>query len=134
MSMSNEHPSPCPFCGGVVLAREGFHMTCIRCGADGPDGDWADEVAASAAWNRRAEHVAGPAWQPIATAPKDGRDLLLWEAGSFVPFVGAWRDGRRPGWHCDTEHYDTDGNACVVSKLWQEGITHWMPIPPAPSA
>ena len=69
-------------------------------------------------------------WQPIETAPKDGRDLLLWETGSYVPFVGAWRDGRRPGWRCDTEHYDTDGNACVISKLWQEGVTHWMPLPP----
>jgi hypothetical protein len=78
--------------------------------------------------------AAEPQWLPIETAPKDGRDLLLWEAGSFVPFVGAWRDGRRPGWHCDTEHYDTDGNACVVSKLWQEGVTHWMPLPAAPAA
>lgn len=73
-----------------------------------------------------------PAWQPIETAPKDGATVLLWESGSSAPFVGAWRSGRRPGWHCDTEHYDTDGNACVISNLWQEGVTHWMPLPAAP--
>jgi len=75
---------------------------------------------------------ADMAWQPIETAPKDGTDVLLWESNSYVPFVGAWRDGRRPGWCCDTEHYDTDGNACVISNLWQEGITHWMPLPAQP--
>lgn len=77
-------------------------------------------------------HTAAPAWQPIEKAPKDGRDLLLWESGSSVPVVASWRDGRRPGWHASQEHYNTDGDACVVDTLWQDGITHWMPLPAAP--
>lgn len=78
--------------------------------------------------------AAEPQWWPIETAPKDGRDLLLWESGSSVPVVASWRDGRRAGWHATTEHYNTDGDACVIDTLWQDGITHWMPIPATPTA
>ncbi len=112
--------SPCPGPGGTVLVPPGgslaYRLLYALC----------DDLLAAA------PAVSAPAWQPIETAPKDGSTVLLWESGSSAPFVGAWRDGRRPGWHCDTEHYNTDGNACVISNLWQEGVTHWMPLPAAP--
>jgi hypothetical protein len=45
---------PCPFCGGINIVREGFHLCCWACGADGPDADTGDEESLIAAWNRRA--------------------------------------------------------------------------------
>ena len=46
-------PLSCPFCNSVALSRAGGHMTCIRCGAEGPDADEPTDEAAIAAWNRR---------------------------------------------------------------------------------
>lgn len=50
--MSNDL-EPCPFCNGVCIARAGHHMTCVRCGAEGPDADNATDEEAIAQWNRR---------------------------------------------------------------------------------
>jgi hypothetical protein len=50
----------CPFCGGVNIVPEGFHMTCWSCGADGPDGDNKDKESRIVAWNRRVDPVATP--------------------------------------------------------------------------
>lgn len=72
------------------------------------------------------------AWRQIETAPKDGTSVLLWEKYSDSPVVGFYHS-RREKWFADTEHYDTDGNACVIDKLSQDLITHWMPLPAAPS-
>lgn len=55
------HAKDCPFCGSVVLAQEGFHLTCLRCGADGPDADSLAVEAVVAAWNRRAPTLPVPA-------------------------------------------------------------------------
>lgn len=69
-------------------------------------------------------------WQPIETAPKDGRLILAanadpaaqnmiviyWEPGSIAfDVIGHWRAS----------------NHFVVT---QSEITHWMPLPPAPEA
>lgn len=48
------HSKDCPFCGSILLAQEGFHLTCLRCGAAGPDADSLAVDAVVAAWNRRA--------------------------------------------------------------------------------
>ncbi|AYC99987.1 hypothetical protein [Neorhizobium sp. NCHU2750] len=64
-----------------------------------------------------ARHLAG--WQPIATAPTDGRDLIMtstdWNGdilvGSFA--FGKWRENPSP-------------EGCSFTP------THWMPIPPMP--
>lgn len=72
-------------------------------------------------------------WMPIETAPKDGTEMLLWEVGSNVPVIGSWYD-RRERWYASTEHYNTDGDACVIDTLWSDGIQHWMPLPQPPEA
>ena len=79
--MSQYPTEPCPFCGSVVLSREGFHMTCIRCGADGPDGDWADDAAAVAAWNRRAQV---PAVEPLTDEKRDAARYRVLREQRFV--------------------------------------------------
>lgn len=70
-------------------------------------------------------------WKPIETAPKDGTDVLLWEKWSDAPIVG-WYHNRNGKWYANTEHYNTDGNACVIDNLSQELITHWQHLPEPP--
>lgn len=72
------------------------------------------------------------AWLPIATAPKDGTTVMLWERYNDVPVVGFYSD-RRGKWYADTSNYDANGDAIVIDKLSQELISHWMPLPAAPA-
>lgn len=63
-------------------------------------------------------------WQPIETAPKDGRGFLAYEKDKR-PFVALWLDAEHPdvdeaGWY---EHWNFD----PVEP------THWMPLPEPPS-
>ncbi len=63
-------------------------------------------------------------WQPISTAPKDGRYLMLWCPNEITPRVaiGCWDDGVDL-WMESDNRTDTD---------WL-GPTHWMPLPEPPS-
>ena len=70
-------------------------------------------------------------WQPIETAPKDGSTIMLWERYESEPFFGFWWEGR-DRWRASTTHYDTDGNACVIDRIYSDGVTHWMPLPQPP--
>jgi len=65
-------------------------------------------------------------WQPIQTAPKSGKAILLWWSCCKDPAVGRWEDdGRKEGWRCD-------GDQCVPKN--QNFCTHWMPLPEPPNA
>jgi hypothetical protein len=95
-----------------------------------------------------------PDWQPIDTAPKDGRAVLLLSAAdgwddplngpvqrAAMVFIGAWdADG--------TSWVDRDGGLggyadhLGVTGVWSVGhgwlqpteVTHWMPLPEPPRA
>ena len=60
-------------------------------------------------------------WQPIDTAPKDGREILVWSSrdGTFVAF---WYEIRN-GWFW-TSH-DLEGDEEINATFWQ-------PLPPPP--
>ena len=60
-----EQLKPCPFCGGINVIHSDYRMYCHACGAEGPDADSADESAAIAAWNRRAQPAQDGA-EPVA--------------------------------------------------------------------
>lgn len=68
-----------------------------------------------------------PLWQPIETAPKDGRCFIGYfyhaEQGQFYQMISwdihADMFGRNPSWL----------NSC--NESW-EGFTHWMPLPEPP--
>lgn len=70
-------------------------------------------------------------WQPIETAPKDGRMLLLW-IGDEKPIVGHWhQDDRHPqmtGW--DPAEYGHEGCGCCADHM--PVPTLWMPLPEPP--
>ncbi len=62
-------------------------------------------------------------WQPISTAPRDGREILIWVPESeFEP--GYATSARWGGAHWED-------NAGL--PLWVDNPTHWMPLPPPPT-
>ena len=75
-------------------------------------------------------------WQPIETAPKDGRNLLLWmdrkDYRPDFPCIGRWS--------CtDMKHKFSSVLRCdgACKMAWETGFhgdppTHWMPLPPPP--
>jgi hypothetical protein len=68
-------------------------------------------------------------WQPIETAPKDGRLVDVWTVRGRVADVH---------WGVDTEGNQAVGwlkpyNPDINSQLMREGApTHWMPLPASP--
>ena len=66
-----------------------------------------------------AQAAAPSRWRDIATAPKDGRSILLWEEGRGV-VEGFWHRGDS----CSVPHWSP------VSYLFSP--TYWMPRPDPP--
>jgi len=73
-------------------------------------------------------------WQPIETAPKDGRDMLLWNGECQC--VGAWAtESDRYGnvtpqtWHSVGPTVYGPDDATIDPPP-----THWMPLPAPPQA
>jgi hypothetical protein len=82
-------------------------------------------------------------WQPIETAPKTGRTLLL----GYPNVLGKWRTVRgqwmseayiAENWEepddAETGWYETSAEADDVPNCWPITPTHWMPLPIAPKA
>lgn len=67
-------------------------------------------------------------WQPIETAPKDGRDILAWCSGYHVAtWFDCWRyDSRHP----EAEH---DGG-WVIGGGYVIKPTAWQPLPAPPAS
>lgn len=63
-------------------------------------------------------------WQPIETAPRDGRDdIILFDTNSGTSIVASWDQDALDAWcwmTLDGPHYHEDA------------FTHWMPLPPPP--
>jgi hypothetical protein len=84
--------------------------------------------AAAEAWYReRLTSALRPAgevreWQPIESAPKDGKWVLLWwPYWSSLPVIGLWLHGH---WYSDSAVSDSEGN---------QNPTHWHPLPAPPA-
>lgn len=80
-------------------------------------------------------------WQPIETAPKDGRTLLLGQfnpLGKWETMRGQWMSERyideswedpddvEPGW------FETAVEAEDPPNCWRIEPSHWMPLPEPP--
>lgn len=65
-------------------------------------------------------------WQPIETAPKDGKDYLFYKKGhiSEARWLGEGKGFGGNGWS-----YDLEAN---IANGRNEQPTHWMPLPEAP--
>lgn len=67
----------------------------------------------------------GARWQPIESAPKDGTRVLA--------VVARHRSrGRMVDAQIVIAHWHQPGNPSVPGHWTTGGITHWMPLPPAP--
>lgn len=70
--------------------------------------------------------AARNAWQPIATAPRDGTTVLLWVRWQNAPpgpAIAQW-DGLRSGWK----------RLGVARPIASTIVTHWLPLPAGPAA
>ncbi|HEX7909945.1 MAG TPA: hypothetical protein VF534_17895 [Paraburkholderia sp.] len=92
---------------------------------------------------KQREAEARAAWQPIETAPKTGRTLLL----GYSNVLGNWRTVRgqwiseayiEQNWEepddAEAGWYETSVEADDVPNCWPISPTHWMPLPRAPIA
>lgn len=81
-------------------------------------------------------------WQPIETAPKDAKMLLLLQGGHQEDyhsrvFTGFWGD-KFAGWEPDDPANYAWCNwheGLNEEDIWktEDGVTHWMPLPNPPS-
>jgi hypothetical protein len=70
-------------------------------------------------------------WRKMATAPKDGTRILIWDGS---PFCAWWDDNAnfgdgeltKPGWQIFNNEMDS------FYSMATETATHWMPLPKAP--
>lgn len=84
-----------------------------------------------------------PQWRPIASAPRDGTIVLLFDPREHIGIgIGSWVAGTREIWERVDERTKTltcveDAGYWNASSgdsygLGSETITHWMPLPAAP--
>lgn len=70
-------------------------------------------------------------WQPIETAPKDGRNLLLWGFPGTEVQIGCWLD-RQTISHGQVIHTIQKWTAAGLFALNDGQPTHWMSLPDPP--
>jgi hypothetical protein len=69
-------------------------------------------------------------WQPIETAPKDGRPILAYVSGT-LSFGGTYETMTTVKWMGDGWSLCAPG-AHAISDEWD--FTHWMPLPEPPTS
>jgi hypothetical protein len=65
-------------------------------------------------------------WQPIETAPKDGRIILGWQGNK-----GRWQGRGIHEVRWSNDGY-IDGWFCIYDEDEQTNPSHWMPLPEPP--
>jgi hypothetical protein len=103
----------CQYCDHLIQPRDPYHVhghnECL-CGVTPKHNDYL--------------HEGSPQWQPIATAPKDGGNVMLW----CVDLVGGNPRVATGSWH------DTYGGSWWDYHMeYTLNPTHWQPLPPPPT-
>ncbi|OZI23721.1 hypothetical protein CAL26_09830 [Bordetella genomosp. 9] len=134
----------CPFCGsGPTSTYKTDDHTGLRkytvfctglCG--GNTGEKWTEADAIAAWNRRAHPQQPSGWRDIASAPKDGTEIIVFHPEGGV--CAAFCPGEGFAWHCmdgmNKVIGQKSGNSIPRMTSFVQPPTHWQPLPPPPSA
>lgn len=109
----------CPFCGKKPKQGEVsklFYISCRDNSCINPmTGSFQKREAALAAWNTRAG-----GWQPIESAPKDGREILVSSMTGLIYHVSFRASENK--WRC--------ANTGIVNRL---DFVMWHPIPEPPA-
>lgn len=79
-------------------------------------------------------------WQPIDTAPRNGKKVLGHWFGNNLPFISViwWRGHKYPEnpWRNALDDSSLCGfGQCHLPKeqqTWRQGPTHWQPLPAPP--
>ena len=67
-------------------------------------------------------------WQPIATAPKDLTEVIVYDADSEGVFIAQYeKNARPPFWSHDTHDIAVGRTGELLRP------THWMPLPEPPT-
>lgn len=75
--------------------------------------------------------LAEQEWQPIETAPQDGRTIIGWSKYMSEPCTIKW--GKREGWVSSWEGYEVVESMCDRAGYKDpEPVTHWLPMPLPP--
>jgi hypothetical protein len=106
--------------------HEAEFYVCEKCGErkhksnGGTDDEACDQCVEIRLLNARiAELEAAAQWRPMATAPRDGTEILVWCLGQHYELV-AWEEHSCHQWIGDASRYDED-QVCA-----------WLPIPALP--
>ncbi len=70
-------------------------------------------------------------WQPIETAPKDGRGIIVIDMTAKTPEAGMgyWAGNV---WSCVDPTPGEGIDLATIQAITWVSPTHWMPLPPAP--
>jgi hypothetical protein len=83
------------------------------------------------------ENAPAQDWQPISTAPRNGRRILLWDAHKNVVVSGCWhhepeRDNPTSGLEPAWSWWVADEDVVMWDGGPDDHPTHWMPLPAPP--
>jgi hypothetical protein len=70
-------------------------------------------------------------WQPIETAPRDGREIILGSVYGFT-CAGFWSD--TPNYWSDYGWFEESDRAACDATRKPFAPTHWQPLPEPPTA
>jgi len=88
--------------------------------------DGSDAICGCPACNiARGQWCCHDGWRPIDTAPKDGKDIILWGPCRMDGDARSFAKDANVGWWC-ADHWRTRTNEICKA-------THWMPLPQPPS-
>lgn len=109
-----------------AIERAGFEWKSANGGDDASFADIPEEVFA------RAAIAAMPGWQPIASAPKDGTEIILGDHGGS--YAGYWSTAecRRIPSSSEGNWFDECDRGNEVCARPSRPI-HWMPMPDPPA-
>jgi hypothetical protein len=125
---------PCPFCGEDaehvhVCAYEEIVRCTNECCFVRPSITCELPEECFELWNTRAAGASeGQAWQPIATAPRDGSNILIRFGRDGISQAKYVAGTPHPWKFIDTN----DGITWLINHAvdTEYGPTHWMPLPP----
>ena len=72
-------------------------------------------------------------WQDIASAPRDGKTIVLWSKYHDEPVTAAWANGRWVARWDDCSVIESQGDTWTDYKL-ADVPTHWRTLPAPPAA